>query len=231
MLSGTAITFHNVNRIETKRLSPRPAPRAAVPHLISEFGFNHKEPGAALAATKVAQTSPPSPLAPARSRRSEAETDKSAVSRVSQPASPTTAEALPIWKSATQQVWKPALQQAVVFIRIQKFAPINKTFMDSITRFFPAKSGKKRVLLSVQIVVPREDFGARLGAKHQPQHSRNTENTAAGSATIAALLWLRLRRAVFFAVERLRSETGRMPVPRGRNKKAPDCSGALMKTN
>jgi hypothetical protein len=73
------------------------------------------ELGAALAATKVAQTS------------------KSAVSRVSQPASPTTAEALPIWKSATQQVWKPALQQDVVFIRIQKFAPINKTFMDNIT--------------------------------------------------------------------------------------------------
>jgi hypothetical protein len=37
-------------------------------------------------------------------------TSKSAVSRVSQPASPTTSEALPIWKSATQQVWKPALQ-------------------------------------------------------------------------------------------------------------------------
>jgi hypothetical protein len=87
-----------------------------------------------LAATKVAQTSPPSPLAPARSRRSEAETDKSAVSRVSQPASPTTAEALPIWKSATQQVWKPALQQDIVFIRIQKFAAINKTFMDRITK-------------------------------------------------------------------------------------------------
>jgi hypothetical protein len=69
-----------------------------------------------LAATKVAQTS------------------KSAVSRVSQPASPTTAEALPIWKSATQQVWKPALQQDIVFIRIQKFAAINKTFMDRITK-------------------------------------------------------------------------------------------------
>jgi hypothetical protein len=61
--------------------------------------FNHETPGAALAATKVAQTS------------------KSAVSRVSQPARPTASEALPIWKSATQQVWKPALSQGVVFLR------------------------------------------------------------------------------------------------------------------
>src|ERR1039457_3129146 len=41
-------------------------------------------------------------------------------------------------------------------------------------------------------------------------------------------------RFVFFAisaVELLRSETGRMPVPRGRNKKAPDGSGTWMKTN
>ena len=39
-----------------------------------------------------------------------AQTSKSAVSRASQPAGRTANPVLPIWKSATQQVWKPALQ-------------------------------------------------------------------------------------------------------------------------
>jgi len=39
-----------------------------------------------------------------------AQTSQSAVSRASQPAGRTASPVLPIWKSATQQVWKPALQ-------------------------------------------------------------------------------------------------------------------------
>ncbi len=39
-----------------------------------------------------------------------AQTSKSAVSRVSKPAGRATLNDLPIWKSAIQQVWKPALR-------------------------------------------------------------------------------------------------------------------------
>jgi ribosomal protein L11 methyltransferase len=52
----------------------------------------------------------------------------------------------------------------------------------------------------------REDFGARLCAKHQPQRVDIQTRlvlcgrAAAGSATTAALLWLRLRRAVISAI-------------------------------
>ncbi len=45
-----------------------------------------------------------------RSRNPVTQTSKSAVSRVSKPADHTTAGVLPTWKSATQQVWKPALR-------------------------------------------------------------------------------------------------------------------------
>jgi len=44
-----------------------------------------------------------------------AQTSKSAVSRVSKPADRPTSHAPPIWKSATQQVWKPALRAALKF--------------------------------------------------------------------------------------------------------------------
>ena len=39
-----------------------------------------------------------------------AQTSQSAVSRASQPAGCTAIPLVPIWKSATQQVWKPALR-------------------------------------------------------------------------------------------------------------------------
>src|SRR5207302_5316171 len=41
-----------------------------------------------------------------------AQTSQSAVSRVSKPANRVTSLAPPIWKSAIQQVWKPALRNA-----------------------------------------------------------------------------------------------------------------------
>jgi hypothetical protein len=40
---------------------------------------------------------------------SVAQTSKSAVSQVSEPARPQSYDRMPTWKSATQQVWKPAL--------------------------------------------------------------------------------------------------------------------------
>src|SRR5437762_1869050 len=42
--------------------------------------------------------------------RGVAQTSKSAVSRVSKPANGTPSNAQPTWKSAVQQVWKPALR-------------------------------------------------------------------------------------------------------------------------
>ena len=42
-----------------------------------------------------------------------AQTSESAVSPVSKPARRTTSDALPIWKSAIQQVWKPALRRGI----------------------------------------------------------------------------------------------------------------------
>ena len=69
----------------------------------------------------LARTSPPSPAASARSRRSGAETDKSAVSRISKSADRRHFHALPTWKSATQQVWKPALRS---FQKVSNFASI-----------------------------------------------------------------------------------------------------------
>jgi hypothetical protein len=50
-----------------------------------------------------------------------AQTSESAVSQVSKPARRTTTNALPIWKSAIQQVWKPALHE---------IAPLSKIVFD-----------------------------------------------------------------------------------------------------
>ena len=45
-------------------------------------------------------------------RQIVAQTSKSAVSQASKPATATALYNLPIWKSAIQQVWKPALRKA-----------------------------------------------------------------------------------------------------------------------
>src|SRR5437879_66407 len=67
-----------------------------------------------------------------------AQTSKSAVSRVSKPAGGTTFHSLPTWKSAIQQVWKPALLLGVVALALTGCATVQpwqrKTLSDYTMR-------------------------------------------------------------------------------------------------
>jgi hypothetical protein len=93
-----SLTDYNKNR--TKNLWPQKGSKSAknLNHGLTRMGTDilpqRTQRGGA--ATPVAQTS------------------KFAVSRVSKSADCTTAGALPTWKSAIQQVWKPALQRPAV---------------------------------------------------------------------------------------------------------------------